>query len=75
MALPEPTRLAIKQLIAVLGQQTPGPKRPPVLRAAVALTEEDETAAQAVAGGWADRSDIVDGAEYIHQVRRGLRQP
>lgn len=75
MGLPEPARLAVEQLIRLLGQQVPGPKLPPILRPAAPLTEEEKAAEQYATGGWADRTDIVDGAEYIHQVRRGLRQP
>ena len=74
-ALPESARAAIEQLIVLLGKQPAGKKMPPILREAVPLTEEEKQADLTEPSGWASRTDITDGAEYIHQVRRGLRQP
>lgn len=74
MALPEPARLAIEQLIVFLGQQSEGKKMPPIMRVATPLSETEKLAEQQE-DSWAARTDITDGAEYIHQVRRGLRQP
>ncbi|RYE90649.1 MAG: hypothetical protein EOO37_02440 [Cytophagaceae bacterium] len=74
-ALPESARLAIEQLVLLLEQQPATRKMPPILRTSSPLTEEEKQAEQAETGGWAARADISDGAEYIHQVRRGLRQP
>ena len=73
-ALPEPARLAIERLVLVLRQQ-PATKTPPILRPALPLTEEEIAAENKSQGGWSDRPDITDGAQYIHDVRRGLRRP
>jgi len=74
-ALSEPARATVEQLVVLLGQQGSPRPLPPVVRVSRPLTEADLAAEQAETGGWAARTDITDGAEYIHQVRRGLRQP
>ena len=74
-ALPEQARVTIEQLVILLGQRPLSAKTPPILRSATTLTNEEEEAEQAETGGWAARTDITDGATYIHEVRRGLRQP
>lgn len=73
-ALPEPTRTAVERLVRLLNAPAGAAKRqPPVLYPA-----DPELAGQSFAdpeffGAWANRADITDSAEYIHQVRRGLR--
>ena len=74
-ALPEQARITIEQLVMLLGQQPLPAKMPPILRPALPLTNEEIQAEQTETGGWAARTDITDGAAYIHEVRRGLRQP
>lgn len=74
-ALPEQARLTIEQLVTLLGQRPLPAKMPPILRPAAPLTDEEKQAEQAETSGWAARTDITDGATYIHEVRRGLRQP
>ncbi len=74
-ALPEQARVTIEQLVVLLGQRPLPAKMPPILRPATPLTEEEKLAEQNETGGWAARTDITDGAAYIHEVRRGLRQP
>lgn len=73
-ALPEPARRTIEQLVLLLRQQPAARKMPPVLRASTPLTEADQAAEKIEKGGWETRSDISSGAEYIHEVRRGLRK-
>lgn len=74
-ALPGKDRLAIERVVAVLKKQGPVRRLPPIMRSSEPLTADDLHAEQAQTSGWADRADITDGGEYIHQVRRGLRQP
>ena len=74
-ALPEKTRLAIERLVATLKAQAPIRRLPPIMRSSEPLTADEQRAEQAQTSGWAGRADITDGGEYIHQVRRGLRQP
>jgi hypothetical protein len=74
-ALPEQARITIEQLVFLLGQQPFPAKMPPILRAATPLTEAEGQAEQTEVAGWQARTDITDGAAYIHDVRRGLRQP
>lgn len=74
-ALPESVRLAIEQLVLLLRQQVAAQKLPPILRSSSPLTDEEKAEQQVETGGWASRDDITSGAEYIRQVRRGLRQP
>jgi hypothetical protein len=74
-ALPEQARVTIEQLVLLLGQQSLPAKMPPIMRAAVPLTESEKQAEQTETAGWPVRTDITDGAAYIHDVRRGLRQP
>jgi len=74
-ALPEQARRAIEQLVLLLAQQPPARKMPPILQASSPLTAEEKAAEQAGESAWATRTDITDGAQYIHEVRRGLRQP
>ncbi len=74
-ALPEQARVTIEQLVMLLEQRPLPAKILPILRPATPLTEEEKQAEQAETGGWAARTDITDGATYIHEVRRGLRQP
>lgn len=74
-ALPEKTRAAVKRLVLALKQQAAVRRLPPVMRPSEPLTEAEKQDYLVGANGWANRTDITDGAEYIHQVRRGLRQP
>jgi hypothetical protein len=74
-ALPERTREAFERLILLLKKQAvESPKRqPPILYPADPAQEGDPFNDPEYFGAWADRTDITDGAKYIHQVRRGLR--
>ncbi|HEX8503867.1 MAG TPA: hypothetical protein VF630_00760 [Hymenobacter sp.] len=74
-ALPERTRAAFERLVLLLKKQaTESPKRqPPILYPADPAREGEPFNDPEYFGAWADRADIVDGGEYIHQVRRGLR--
>ncbi|RZK17594.1 MAG: hypothetical protein EOO56_17670 [Hymenobacter sp.] len=74
-ALPEQARVTIEQLVLLLGQQGFPAKMPPIMRAATPLTDEEKQVEQTEQAGWETRTDITDGATYIHNVRRGLRQP
>lgn len=74
-ALPQATQAAIKRLVSVLREQGSPRRLPPIMRPSEPLTEAEKQAEQADDDSWASRTDITDGAEYIHQVRRGLRQP
>ncbi|MFD1470013.1 hypothetical protein ACFQ48_17425 [Hymenobacter caeli] len=74
-ALPERTRAAVEQLVLLLKKQAVevGKRQPPILYPAepaqAGLPFDDPV----YFGAWASRTDITDGADYIHQVRRGLR--
>lgn len=74
-ALPEHTRVAFERLILLLKKQAAGgqSKQPPVLYPADPSQEGQPFSDPEFFGAWADRPDITDGADYIHQVRRGLR--
>lgn len=74
-ALPEHTRAAIERLVLLLRKQSmeSGKRMPPLLFPADPAQEGQPFSDPAFFGAWADRTDITDGAEYIHQVRRGLR--
>lgn len=74
-ALPEKTRLAIAHLVAVLKEQSAVRRLPPIMRSSEPLTDEEKRAEQTETSGWGARTDIADGGEYIHSVRRGTRQP
>lgn len=74
-ALPEKTRLEIERLVALLKQQAPVKRLPPIMRSSEPLTEEEKRAEHAEPSAWAARTDIINGAEYIHAVRRRTRQP
>jgi hypothetical protein len=74
-ALPEQSRLAIERLVDVLKKQAPVRRLPPIMRSSEPLTEEEKHAEQTGKNPWANRTDITDGSEYIHAVRRGTRQP
>jgi len=74
-ALPEQARMAVERLVLLLKTQDfkPSGKIPPILYPA-----DPEQAGQPFNdpeffGAWADRTDITSGADYIHEVRRGLR--
>ena len=74
-ALPEQTRAAIERLVLLLKKSAGALAR----RQLLVLYPADPTqAGQSFAdpeffGAWTDQTDIVDGTEYVHQVRRGLR--
>ena len=74
-ALPEKTRLGIERLVLLLRQQATktSSRQPPIMRPADPAQAGEPFNDPAYFGAWADRADITDGAEYIHQVRRGLR--
>ena len=74
-ALPEQTRVAMERLVLLLKQTAaiPVKRQPPILYSADPTQAGKSFADPEFFGAWADRTDIVDGAEYIHQVRRGLR--
>lgn len=74
-ALPERTRAAIEQLVMLLNKKAVEPvqRQPPILYPADPAQAGQPFNDPAYFGAWADRTDITDGAEYIHQVRRGLR--
>ena len=76
-ALPEKARLGIERLVLVLRAQGAPHRLPPIMRPSEPLTKAEAKAQveQAYLDSWASRTDITDGAEYIHQVRRGLRKP
>lgn len=73
-ALPEQTRAAIERLVllkkiaGVLAR-----RQPPVLYPADPTQAGQSFADPEFFGIWTDQTDIVDGTEYVHQVRRGLR--
>lgn len=74
-ALPQAARAAIERLVLLLNGGKPAtPKELPILYPAdptqAGLPFDDPD----FFGAWSQRLDITDGAEYIHQVRRGLRQ-
>ena len=75
--LPAPVRLAVERLVRLLKAQLPAPtaKSPPVLYPADPAQVGRPFTDSAFFGAWADRTDIASGAEYIHDVRRGLRAP
>nr|GFD00418.1 hypothetical protein [Tanacetum cinerariifolium] len=66
-ALPQQARVTIEQLVLLLGQQPVPSKMPPIMRSAMPLTEEEKLAEQSETSGWAARTDITDGATYIHE--------
>ncbi|HEX8329578.1 MAG TPA: hypothetical protein VF629_18720 [Hymenobacter sp.] len=74
-ALPERTRASFERLVLLLKKQATEPtkRQPPVLYPADPAQEGQPFSDPEFFGAWADRTDITDGAEYIHQVRRGLR--
>ena len=74
-ALPEHTRAAVEQLVLLLKKQfvEPSKRLPPILYSADPEQTGKPFNDPDFFGAWADRTDITDGAEYIHQVRRGLR--
>lgn len=74
-ALPAPARAGFERLVMFLKKQAAeSPKRqPPVLYSADPKQERQPFSDPEFFGAWADRTDITDGAEYIHQVRRGLK--
>lgn len=74
-ALPERARAGFERLVLLLKKQAAeSPKRqPPILYPADPAQEGQPFDDPEFFGAWADRTDIADGAEYIHQVRRGLR--
>lgn len=75
-ALPERTRAALERLIRLLNHSADASvkRQPPVLYPADPAQEGLSFDDPAFFGAWASRADITDGAEYIHQVRRGLRE-
>ena len=74
-ALPERTRAALERLVLLLKKQAAEPtkRQPPILYPADLAQEGQPFSDPEFFGSWADRTDITDGADYIHQVRRGLR--
>ena len=75
-ALPPAARMAIERLVVLLDKQASATsKQLPVLYPADSTQEGLPFDDPSFFGAWSDRLDITDGAEYIHQVRRGLRQP
>ena len=74
-ALPAPARAGFERLVLLLKKQAAeSPKRrPPILYPADPEQEGQPFSDPEFFGAWADRTDMTDGAEYIHQVRRGLR--
>lgn len=74
-ALPAHTRTAIEQLVLLLRSEVdkPAKKTLPILYPADPTQNGQPFNDPDFFGAWADRADITDGAEYIHQVRRGLR--
>ena len=75
-ALPQEARAAIERLVLLLNEQVPATsKQPPILYPADPTQEGLPFDDPSYFGAWANRTDITDGAEYIHQTRRGLRQP
>ena len=75
-ALPQEARVAIERLVVLLNEQALVTNRqPPVLYPADPTQESLPFDDPSYFGAWASRTDITDGAEYIHQTRRGLRQP
>ena len=75
-ALPQAARVAVERLVVLLNQQASAARKQlPVLYPADPAQEGMPFDDPSFFGAWSDRADITDGAEYIHQVRRGLRQP
>ena len=74
-ALPEHTRVALERLVLLLRKQSAEPtaRKLPIMYPADPTQEGRPFDDPAFFGAWAERTDITDGAEYIHQVRRGLR--
>ncbi len=74
-ALPERTRVAVEELVLLLRKQAavPAKRQPPIMYPADHEQDGQPFNDPEFFGAWADRTDITDGAEYIHQVRRGLR--
>lgn len=74
-ALPEPARMAVERLVLLLKTQDfkSSNKTPPVLYPADPQQAGQPFNDPEFFGAWADRTDIISGADYIHEVRRGLR--
>ena len=74
-ALPEQARAAVERLVALLKTRyaTSGDNELPILYPADPAQAGQPFTDPDFFGAWAARTDITSGAEYIHDVRRGLR--
>lgn len=74
-ALPEQARAAIERLVLLLKTQPArqSQKEVPILYPADPRQDGQPFTDPEFFGAWADRLDITNGADYIHEVRRGQR--